>query len=266
MAALAPLFVLATVFRAMTVDPTVFGCRVHLCFHDHGAGAPGLLAVLVATAGALGVFFDLGHSGRTSWHGRRLARALAKVSGEGADGVRVLPIDAPEAFVLGIFRPHVYVSRGLLEQVDAADLRAVLEHERAHVQRRDPLRRAIASVGLAFHAPGIAALIQRRLARAQEMSADAEAAHAVRDASETAGALVRLTRLRRAQPLLATGAFAAVGVDLEERVRALLADEPAGHGPRPATLVVGAFAVAALALANAHRVHTGFETLLSLLR
>jgi Zn-dependent protease with chaperone function len=264
-AALAPAGVVSSVVVALIVDATVLGCRVHLCLHPHGAGWPRFLTLVVAMAGTCGMLFDLGRVARRSCGATRLERALARISPQAADGVRILPIDEPEAFVLGILRPRIYVSRGLLEHAGAVDVRSVLEHEKAHVRRRDPLRRAIASLGLACHAPGIASLIRRRLARAQEMSADAEAARTA-GASATAEALVRLARLRRTRPGLAAGALAAVGTDLEARVQALLSSEPRSTALGARTITAAAAALAGLALGGAHQLHTGFEALIALLR
>jgi Zn-dependent protease with chaperone function len=44
------------------------------------------------------------------------------------------------AFTAGWLRPVVYVARELAQQLPFAELTAVLAHERAHVDRRDPLR------------------------------------------------------------------------------------------------------------------------------
>jgi Zn-dependent protease with chaperone function len=46
----------------------------------------------------------------------------------------------PLAFCIGLLRPRVVVSTGLVEQVSSSELAAILAHERRHQQRRDPLR------------------------------------------------------------------------------------------------------------------------------
>src|SRR3712207_9559415 len=45
-----------------------------------------------------------------------------------------------DLFTAGWFRPVVYVARELADRLPFAELTAVLAHERAHVERRDPLR------------------------------------------------------------------------------------------------------------------------------
>jgi Zn-dependent protease with chaperone function len=44
------------------------------------------------------------------------------------------------AFTVGVLRPRVYVAEALAELLNEAQAVAVLAHERAHVERRDPLR------------------------------------------------------------------------------------------------------------------------------
>lgn len=47
---------------------------------------------------------------------------------------------APYTFTQGLFRPRVWLSTGLVDLLDQAELQAVLRHERHHLHRRDPLR------------------------------------------------------------------------------------------------------------------------------
>jgi Zn-dependent protease with chaperone function len=58
--------------------------------------------------------------------------------------VHVLPSRQPHAFCVGMLRPQVYISQGLLELLTPREMLSVLAHEGHHARRRDPLRRAIA--------------------------------------------------------------------------------------------------------------------------
>jgi beta-lactamase regulating signal transducer with metallopeptidase domain len=49
-------------------------------------------------------------------------------------------ISTSVAFCYGFLRPHVAITAGLVDRLDAEELVAVLVHERHHLQRRDPLR------------------------------------------------------------------------------------------------------------------------------
>lgn len=54
-----------------------------------------------------------------------------------ATPVRLAPVD-DTAFVSGLWRPTIYCSRDLPSRLTVGELRAVLLHERAHQQSRDP--------------------------------------------------------------------------------------------------------------------------------
>ena len=173
-----------------------------------------------------------------------------------------MPVDEPQAFVVGMLRPRTYLSQGLLERIDPRDLESVMAHESSHIRRRDPLRRLTASLGLAFHLPGIACVIERRLTATLESAADADAARVLGDPLRVAEALVKLARLRMARLPLAVGMLDS---DLEFRVRELLT--PATRPDRPAAGLLIAIATSgfAAALLVADPVHTAFESLVRFL-
>ena len=170
-------------------------------------------------------------------------------------GFRRLRSDDAHAFVLGFLRPEIFVSAGLAARADARSLETVLAHERAHVRRREPLRRLLAALAIAFHLPGVARSLGRALRAAEEASADAEAARSLGDRGRVAEALVRFARMRAAAPL----AVGFHGEALEQRVREVLAPEPQGSGPRASALLLGAAAALALALLAAPLLHRAVE-------
>ena len=151
------------------------------------------------------------------------------------------------------------MSAGLAARTDARSLETVLAHERAHVARRDPLRRLVAALALALHLPGVARQLGRALRAAEEASADADAARVLGDRGRVAEALVRFARMRRAAPL----AVGFHGDALEERVREVLAPERGNEGPCAGAVLAGAAGAVALALLVAPLLHRaallGFE-------
>ncbi len=116
------------------------------------------------------------------------ARSLRELASDHPECVLALPNPKPEAFVMGMTRPQLFASQGLLAMPDAI-VQAVLAHERAHIRRFDPLRHLLALQACTFHLPGIAAHLQRRLQQAQELAADADAAQALGDATYVAGSV-----------------------------------------------------------------------------
>lgn len=57
---------------------------------------------------------------------------------EGCVDLVVMPL--PLAHCYGLLRPRICITTGLLALLTPSELEAVLQHERAHLQRRDPLR------------------------------------------------------------------------------------------------------------------------------
>ncbi len=66
-------------------------------------------------------------------------REVAKTAGIG-QRITFIASDQPFAFCVGLWRPQVWVSAGLLDRLDNDELIAVLRHEAHHLHRRDPLR------------------------------------------------------------------------------------------------------------------------------
>lgn len=152
------------------------------------------------------------------------------------------------AFCAGLLRPRIYVSTGTIAALDAAELEAVVAHERHHARKRDPLRIFVAGVlsdGL-FFAPALRRLADRYAALA-ELAADRAAVRVHRD--DPGPLASALLAFESADP-------AVVGI-APERIDHLLGDTPRWDLPLALagwalTMIAG---VAALALFVATAVH-----------
>ncbi len=236
----------------------MFHSHAHLCASHPLAELPPASLVLGLAAAVLVARVALALA-RLAWNvarGAGIRRAIDPCASSSSLGVRVLPWDAPNAFVLGVLAPSIYVTRGLLEGRHVAHSEAVLAHERSHVRRRDALRRALAGVALAFHLPGVARGFERALATAHEMAADADAAVAVGSGERVARALVDLARSAHASP---SPALAFGATELEARVRALLDDRERLEWPTPGVLAAVSLVAGALLVARAAPIHHGLE-------
>jgi Zn-dependent protease with chaperone function len=163
------------------------------------------------------------------------------------DGVYSLATPRPLCFSVGLWRPAIYVSTALREQLSAAELRAVMAHEAAHVRRRDTLTAAALTLFYTcLSLPG-GRLLLRDWRQAVERKCDEEAAREVGSAVDVAAALVRVARLSKqsAVGLPLSVCFAGWGDDVEGRVQALL--EPIESG-RSSAWRVRALAVLSLAV------------------
>lgn len=150
---------------------------------------------------------------------------------EAAQRVRIPRVDLVDddraySLTYGLTAPRVVISRGLVERTGAAELEAVLAHERYHVWNRDPLKVLVARVlrsGL-FFLPALRSLHERYLA-GRELAAD-RAAYRKCGKEPLVAALYQVAA--SPEPATAEPAAAIGGTDLLE-VR--IAQLEAGHEP-----------------------------------
>lgn len=234
----------------------------HICVH-HEVALPALPVMVLAMVFGLRLLVVAARMTWLMYAAHRTRNRLTRQSTvTELGGARLLPVEEPQAFVIGIRRPLLFVTQGLLAPAYRRYLDVVLAHERAHVRRADPRRRFLAGLAFAFHVPGVARFIDRRLARSHEMAADEEAAHAIGSRAGVAQALVGLARAHRRVPRPAS-AFA--GCDVEVRVRALLGPGARMRGPGLSGMVVAAAGLCLAIAGGAHAVHHGIEVVLGVL-
>lgn len=124
------------------------------------------------------------------------------------------------AFTAGWWKPRIYLAAELSEVLDDAELMALITHERAHLERRDPLRLAV----LRFFACTVFWLpALRRLADdvADEAEFEADATAARGNPLVLASAILKIALRGRGMPRMrAAIGFAAPDL-VEQRVRRL---------------------------------------------
>lgn len=102
----------------------------------------------------------------------------------------------PFAGCIGLWRPAVYVSGGLIDQADPSALRAAVAHEASHLRRRDPFRLAAGHLlAWLFLPPPWRPGVVERLELRSEVIADRFAAAQVSTAA-LASALLHVARAR----------------------------------------------------------------------
>src|SRR5262249_4989520 len=124
-AALTPLFLTTIIFAASIADWLLSG-PADVCLEQGDLAHPSISLLLLfsfffSAAATLGLRFAPAV--------RRAANANRAFQGASAGafaGCRVLPVEEPQAFVLGMLKPRVYLSRGLLATLHPDDLRLVL--------------------------------------------------------------------------------------------------------------------------------------------
>jgi Zn-dependent protease with chaperone function len=260
-AALAPAFAGAVFFGGAVADWLRHG-PMDICLQRARSGHSSDLLLVVGLAFVGHVMIGGAALLRNTWRAQRLARALRRCTPSCArPRCRVLPFDEPHAFVLGVLKPEIYVTRGLLSAAHHDALASVVAHEEAHLRRRDPLRRLVAGAGLLFHVPGATATIERRLTRSQEMAADSEAVGRTGDRTKYAEVVVSFARLQSLHPFPACEFSCG---DIEARVRGILESAPRRDAFRFPLLLVAAMSLVLLAMAAENQLHRLSELLLTL--
>lgn len=238
-------------------------CTVHGSGHPHlcFAHLPKSAGTLVGTGALALLFVVFAALAVEVLRLNRLRHRLQPVIGEGGAG-SVIDSPQPLAATIGILRPRVVVSSALRRHLPGELLAAVLEHEQAHVRRRDPLRRMLAHLGSVFHLPKTRQRLLRDLQLACEQACDEQASDRSGDRLLVARALLRVERLlargRVKLPALAFG-FGSAGII--SRVEALAGD-PIRRAPLWLPAVLCAFLVALVVAADS--IHHTTETLLGL--
>lgn len=151
------------------------------------------LGVGGVTVGWLGV---LALSVRGAVHGQRELQRRTRLFRRGGRLFRLIDSShRRDAFVLGPFRPEIFVSRPLLDALDDEELDAVLLHEEHHRRTGAPLRTMAlqAWMQLVGSVPVLGRCIDRRLAQL-EIDADRYAMAAGATAATIASALVKCDR------------------------------------------------------------------------
>ncbi|MGW9301879.1 M56 family metallopeptidase [Streptomyces cyaneofuscatus] len=205
--------------------------------HDAFAGKASILA-LVAVTMACGFTVHRHYRFRARAH-----RTLAGLPGGG--DLAVLPDDVPYAYALPGSPGRVMVSTAMLAALDPAERRALLAHERAHLDGRH--HRLLLATRLAGCINPLLRPLQAALVYSTERWADEEAARATGDRRLTARAVGKAALISAPGPAAAAMAgFAAAG-PVPRRVAALLGPVPPDRGWPPALTPAGAAAFVAAA-------------------
>ncbi len=130
--------------------------------------------------------------------------------------------DCPLVFTLGWWRPRIYLSSGLRAACSEQDLDIILQHERAHQERRDNLRLLVARLCCAILPAPLAQRVLSDLQVVTEQACDFRAAERCGEVA-VAETLLKIKRLLLQRPAsLPQDAMAFAERDVEARIKALL--------------------------------------------
>jgi Zn-dependent protease with chaperone function len=184
-----------------------------------GAGA-----LAMAAAGATVIFSGLLNSAKAWLTTSRfmtacLARSRRLETAEGICAYEMLDED-PVLFVAGVWRSKLLVSSGAVALLDAGEIQAAIQHEVAHANRGDNLKKLV----LRLCALPWFDSLEREWVRATEMAADGAAAHDEETALNLASALIKMTQVssRTRTPELGMTLLPPNGASVTARVERLL--------------------------------------------
>jgi len=224
---LALLLWFVTALRGLT---DIFRLMTRLCHHIFsqclGYLAIGRMALLWA-AGLTLLFGLLYATFRAVTTLIRSRRALNRLPLKNKKAGLVLIDDSTmtTAFTHGIIHPRIYISKGLMDNLDGPELRAVFHHELCHKKNRDPLRFFLLSIlkDVLFFIP-LAAHASRLIIDNQEKLADNMAVSSMREPFSIAGALVKVADTVSIRPVEMASILGRRG-NLEERIGRLLGEK-----------------------------------------
>lgn len=155
---------------------------------------------------------------RQSWQLRSQFRALGRHLGD----YHLLDSEMPLVFTLGWWKPRIYLSAGLSKACTDDDLSIILQHEKAHQERRDNLRLLLARLCSAVLNKAHANRIKDDLQLLTEQACDFRAAERFGHVA-VAETLLKVKRLL-IYPQVAMGdvSYAFAERDVELRIKALL--------------------------------------------
>lgn len=232
--------------------PAFYACLVHA-----SKAGPVVWAVAALVAAPVG------------WRMARLAGGMIK-SGKVLRGLQLagsieavspLPVwsvPGSLSFLAGWPRAAVYLGRSLRSRLSAPTLQAMMEHELAHLRRRDIQLGIGLRLLASAHFDSPAKRLLEELELAAEQLCDAEAARAVGDPLLVAQALIDVARLQSAPMVAAGSAF--TGASLERRIEALCTPPAAPTRTASLALPVCAACVLLSALLLDRHIHEFFES------
>lgn len=244
--------------------------HLHLCLQHGGDWSENIAAVvavlLLGSVVMAGVVRRLRAYSATSGLLREIERHGVAHPELPAD-VCLVPSETPLCVTAGIRNPRILVSTSSWALLAADERRAVLAHERAHLDHGDTRWRFALSLLGAFGLPGIAPRLLAVWGHASERLCDWRASIAVEEPTVVAQALVRLARAASTArtPRIGEAMAFASPDSIADRVGAILDAEPDGAALGLRALAALAVAAVVHALATvlfASPLHHLLETLL----
>lgn len=129
--------------------------------------------------------------------------------------IYILPTAEVAAFTIGLFRPKVVMSEGLLQTFSDEEIDAIIFHEEYHQNKWDPLKLfcfTLLAEGM-MYIPILKELLQRYHTY-QELAADKYAMQKMESSFELGSALLKLIKIKTMENRCVTASFAKTAINL----------------------------------------------------
>lgn len=123
--------------------------------------------------------------------------------------IYILPTAEVAAFTIGLFRPKVVISEGMIQTFSDEEMDAIIFHEEYHQNNHDPLKLfcfTLLAEGM-MYIPVLKGLLQRYHTY-QELAADKYAMQKMESSFELGSALLKLIKIKTMENRCVTASFA----------------------------------------------------------
>ncbi len=125
-------------------------------------------------------------------HQISLLRAFGTAKNE---QVYIIESSIPTAFTGGLIKPSCFISTGLIEQLSAADVEIIIQHELAHVHYYDPLKKWLFSFFSAYFVSHVRRELLSMMSLSMEQDADSFFVKNQPQSNNVARTLINFTKL-----------------------------------------------------------------------
>ena len=222
----------------------------HFCLRHLPAFDGGPLAMVLLAAGALSITGPV-RVALTQFRQTRLTASIGRIAPAGRRLIRT-DSELPRAFLVGVQKPRIILTQGLLQKLTPTERRAVIRHEIAHARAGDLARRLILTLLASVHLPQTRQRLLRHWNQAAEERADDRVASRGQGL-DLASALVKILRDQVPGSSAQAHSMGADSADVARRIRRL-ADKPGESriARWPERSLIAGFGMMALAAASQH--------------
>ncbi|MGG1519494.1 M56 family metallopeptidase [Paenibacillus oryzisoli] len=155
-------------------------------------------------------------------HAPEQSRSIAAVYGLRPEQMRIIRHASPLAMTVGLWRPRIVLSTGLIAMLEESELHAVIEHEKCHLRYRDPLGIFLLTVlSKAMIYIPMFTWMARKYPILIELRADKYAIGQMAQSADLGSALLKMLRVKTTWPItMSHASFAESSMNL--RIRHIL--------------------------------------------